>query len=154
MKKKHGALLLLTALLLISKFAWSQNPNYNDSLAKKLGADDYGMKKYVLVILKTGSNTSTDKSYIDSCFRGHMKNMEVMVKAGQLVVAGPLGKNEKTYRGIFILNLNSLEEATVLLQSDPAIKAKLLEPELYAWYGSAALPVYLETSEKIWKKDH
>ena len=148
MRKKHRA------LLLISKFAWSQNPNYNDSLAKKLGADDYGMKKYVLVILKTGTNASTDKAYIDSCFSGHMKNMEVMVKAGQLVVAGPLGKNEKTYRGIFILNINSIEEASALLQSDPAIKAKLLEPELYNWYGSAALPVYLPTSEKIWQKNH
>jgi uncharacterized protein YciI len=133
---------------------YSQNPNYSESLAKQLGADEYGMKKYVLVLLKTGSNTRAGKAFTDSCFRGHMENMEVMVKAGKLVVAGPLGKNEKTYRGLFVLNLQSLEEAYALLQSDPAIKAKLLEPELYNWYGSAALPVYLETSEKIWQKGH
>lgn len=141
-------------LLMLSVTMYSQNPNYNEGLAKTLGADEYGMKKYVLVLLKTGSNTEATKAFTDSCFRGHMENMEVMVKAGKLVVAGPLGKNENTYRGLFILNLQSIEEALALLQSDPAIKAKLLEPELYNWYGSAALSVYLETSEKIWKKAH
>jgi uncharacterized protein YciI len=154
MGNKCNTLVLLAALLLSGKQALSQNPNYNDSLAKALGADDYGMKKYILVILKTGGNTSTDKAYIDSCFKGHMANMEVMVKVGQLVLAGPMGKNDKTYRGIFILNLNSLEEASVLLQNDPAIKAKLLEPELYNWYGSAALPLYLDASDKVWKLNH
>lgn len=146
--------LLCFYFLTLSLGLRSQNPNFNDSLARKLGADEYGMKKYILVLLKTGSNTGAQKAFTDSCFRGHMENMEVMVKAGKLVVAGPLGKNEKTYRGLFILNLKSFEEASVLLQSDPAIKAKLLEPELYNWYGSAALPVYLETSDKIWQKGH
>ena len=40
----------------ISVIAQTTNPNYDEALAKKLGADDYGMKKYVLVILKTGEN--------------------------------------------------------------------------------------------------
>ena len=70
---------------------------------------------------------------------------------GKLVVAGPLGKNEKTYRGIFILDVASQEEAQALLATDPAIKEKLLEAELYQWYGSAALPVYLPTHQKIEK---
>lgn len=131
----------------------SQNSQYNDSLAKKLGADEYGMKPYILVILKTGSNTSADKHTVDSCFRGHMQNMERLVQAKLLVVAGPISRNEKKVRGIFILNLNSQEEALNVLQTDPAIHAKLLEPELYNWYGSAALPVYLETADKIWKSN-
>ncbi len=149
-----NALVIGATLFFCTAFSRAQNSNYNDTLAKRLGADDYGMKKYVLVLLKTGSNTGAGKAFTDSCFRGHMENMEVMVKTGKLVVAGPLGKNEKTYRGIFIPNLQSLEEASALLQSDPAIKAKLLEPELFNWYESAALPVYLETSEKIWIKNH
>ncbi|MGB3198004.1 MAG: hypothetical protein WBB17_09795, partial [Saprospiraceae bacterium] len=37
------------------------NPNFDKALAEKLGGDDYGMKSYYLVILKTGTNTSTDK---------------------------------------------------------------------------------------------
>ena len=38
------------------------NPNYDPVLAEKLGGDDSGMKKYILVILKTGTNQTTDKT--------------------------------------------------------------------------------------------
>ena len=99
------------------------NPNYDKTLAEKLGGDDYGMKSYFLVILKTGPNTTKDKELIAESFRGHMNNINRLVEEGKLVVAGPLGKNENNYRGIFILNnLKSLEEAKVVLLTDPAIK--------------------------------
>jgi uncharacterized protein YciI len=129
------------------------NPNYDSTLAKTYGADDYGMKMYFMVILKTGTSTISDKEIIDSLFAGHMKNINRMVELKKLVVAGPMGKNDKTYRGIFILDVAAIEEVNQLLETDPAIKAKLLEPEIYKWYGSAALPAYLETSDKIWKKN-
>ena len=128
------------------------NSNYDSTLAKKFDSDDYGMKKYVLVILKTGSNTTEDKKIKDSLFAGHMANINRLVKINKLVIAGPLVKNKKTYRGIFILDVKTFEEANALLDTDPAIKEKLLAAELYQWYGSAALPAYLEASDKIWKK--
>lgn len=148
---------LLLTISLLTLFAMSAvgqktNPNYDSTLAKKYGADERGMKSYVLVILKTGSSTITDKAFIDSCFSGHMNNINRLVKSGQLIVAGPLGKNENTYRGIFILNTMTMEEAAELMQTDPAIKEKLLEPILFKWYGSAALPAYLDASDKVWKK--
>lgn len=128
------------------------NPNYDKTLAEKLGGDDYGMKSYFLVILKTGTNATTDKELIAESFRGHMNNINRLVVEGKLIVAGPLGKNENNYRGIFILNnLKSLEEAKVLLQTDLAIKNGLLDYEIFTWYGSAALPEYLPFFDKIWK---
>lgn len=127
------------------------NPNYDEALAIKLGADDYGMKSYIFVILKTGANESTDKVIRDSCFSGHMNNIGKLVDEGKLIIAGPMEKNDKTYRGIFILNVTTHEEAEELLKTDPAIHAGFLEPELYKWYGSAALSEYLEASDKIWK---
>ncbi len=145
-------------LLIVSFFVFAQltsaqtvNPDYDSTLAKKLGADDYGMKSYVFVILKTGSNTTTDKAFIDSCFSGHMANIVQLVNEGKLIVAGPLGKNDNTYRGIFIFNVNTIEEARKLVETDPAVNSKLLEADLYNWYGSAALPEYLEASQKIGK---
>jgi hypothetical protein len=39
------------------------------------------------------------------------------------------------------------------LETDPAIKEKLLRVELYPWYGSAAIPTYLENHDKIWKEN-
>lgn len=128
------------------------NPHYDKALAEKLGADDYGMKSYFLVILKTGSNTTADKTLVSESFRGHMENMNKLVAAGKLIVAGPFGKNELGYRGIFILDkAKTVEEARELLQTDPAIKANLLAYDLLPWYGSAALPEYLPFSDKIWK---
>lgn len=142
--------------LFLSSFTFAQksNSNYDETLAKKLKADDYGMKSYFFVILKTGTNQSSDKQIIAEKFRGHMQNINRLVKEEKLVVAGPMGKNDKNYRGIFILqNIETLEEAQKILQTDPAIEAKLLEFEIYNWYGSAALPLYLDASDKIWKEN-
>ncbi len=111
------------------------------------------MKKYVFVILKTGSNKTTDKQFIDSMFSGHMKNIGKLAEMGKLVVAGPmLAKNEKEYRGIFVLNTASLDKAKALLQTDPAIYSNLLETEMYSWYCSAALPMFLPFHDKVKKK--
>ncbi|MFT3794232.1 YciI family protein [Flavobacterium sp.] len=151
MKKIASFLLLLFALQVSAQ---TDNPNYDRELAAKLGADDYGMKSYVLVILKTGSNKTNDKELVNKMFQGHMENIGRLVKDGKLIVAGPLQKNDKNYRGIFILNVKTIDEAQQLLQTDPAVAEKLLEAELYGWYGSAALPEYLETHKKIELKTH
>lgn len=134
-------------------FAQNINPKYDSLLAKKLGADDYGMKKYVFVLIKSGTNTSTDKAYKDSCFAGHFRNINKLAAEGKLIVAGPIQKNEKAIRGIFILDAVDFEEAKTLLADDTAIKEGFLDYDLFSWYGSAALPIYLETSEKINKFD-
>ncbi|ACT94183.1 YciI family protein [Dyadobacter fermentans] len=137
---------------LLSAAAHAQNA-YDSTLAKKLGADEYGMKKYVMVFLKTGSATNVPKSSSDSAFAGHMQNINRLVESGKLVVAGPFFKNDK-YRGIFILNTDSIEEGRKLVETDPAVQAKLLDMDLLLWYGSAALAETLEIHKKIEKKSH
>lgn len=145
------SLFIICIFAVVSISAQKTNPNYDAELAKELGADDYGMKSYVFVMLKTGPNNTSDQTFIDSCFAGHMSNMKTMTEAGHLIVAGPMGKNKMSYRGIFILDVETLEEARVILETDPAIKSKLLEAELYEWYGSAALREYHKSSDKVWK---
>lgn len=122
---------------------------YNKKLADSLGADAYGMKGYVLVILKTGPAVIKDKKTTDSLFAGHLANIGRLAHEGKLVVAGPMGKNDKQYRGIFILAVKDKTEAEGLLDTDPAVKAGLLAAELYDWYGSAALPAYLGVHQQI-----
>ena len=146
------ALIFFFLFLSLTIYAQSTNATYDKQLADSLGGDDYGMKAYVLVILKTGSATIKDKAVIDSLFRGHMQNINSLAEAGRLVVAGPLQKNEKGYRGIFILNVKTIEEARFLLVTDPAVKANLLDSELFTWYGSAALPMYLKFHQMVEKK--
>lgn len=155
MKYIYALLLLLwsiTGFAQTSANNPAKNPNYDANLAAKLAGDDFGMKAYFLVVLKTGSNTSTDKVFVDESFRGHMQNINKLVKDGKLVVAGPLAKNEKSYRGIFIFNnVKDEVELKALLKEDLAIKNELLAYDYFTWYGSAALPEYLPFSDKIWK---
>ncbi len=148
---KHFFLLISWLALHTAVAAQTVNPKYDSTLAKKLEADDYGMKSYVFVLLKTGENKTTDKKFIDSCFAGHLSNINRLVATGELIVAGPFMKNDSSLRGLFIFNVKTLEEATKLLATDPAIKEKLLKPELFRWYGSAALAEYLDASDKVWK---
>jgi uncharacterized protein YciI len=146
---------LCLILILCSSPVFAQkgktNPLYDSTLAKKLGADNYGMKNYFFVLLKTGRNKEGSKSAKDSAFAGHMANMDSLVNECIFIVAGPFGKNDKSYRGLFILNLKTKEEVEKVLATDPAIKGQWLEAEVVPWYGSAALPEYLPYSEKIWK---
>jgi uncharacterized protein YciI len=141
-------------VLLITSFhvdAQTNNAVYDKALADSLGADEYGMKMYVLVMLKTGTNTTESKAATDSLFAGHMQNIGRLVEMKKLVVAGPLQKNDKNYRGIFILNVKTLEDAKALINTDPAVKAKLLDADMFLWYGSAALTIYLPYHEKVQK---
>jgi uncharacterized protein YciI len=149
---KNITLLVLVVFLSKHCMAQNDNPAYDKALADSLGGDDYGMKQYTLVILKTGPAKIENKETVDSLFKGHMQNIQRMAAAGKLMVAGPIQKNDKTYRGIFILNVKTSGEANELLAKDPAITEKLLEAELFQWYGSAALPMYLPFHNKVEKK--
>jgi uncharacterized protein YciI len=112
---------------------------YNEALAKSLKSDNYGMKKYVFCILKTGTNTTATKEENTKYFEGHMANINKLANEGKLVLAGPFMKNDKNYRGVFIFNVETIEEAQILVNTDPAVQAKILEAELTVWYGSAAI---------------
>ncbi len=52
----------------LSSTAQTVNPAYDSLLSRSLGADNYGMKMYVFVILKTGSIQIENKSIRDSLF--------------------------------------------------------------------------------------
>lgn len=129
----------------------TRNKEYDADLAKKLGADERGMKNYVFVVLKTGPNNITDKVLRDSLFRGHFANINNLADKGKLIVAGPFGENSDSLRGLFILDVKSIDEAKMLLQSDPTVKENIFRAYYYPWYGSAALPEYLKVHRKIEK---
>jgi uncharacterized protein len=111
---------------------------FDAALAAELGADDYGMRRYVMAFLKAGPNRPENPDAAATLQRGHMAHIRSMAAAGKLVVAGPfLDRGE--LRGIFIFAVDTLEEAEALVAADPAVEFGSLVMELKPWYGSAAL---------------
>ncbi len=145
-------LLILFVLLFGSTFTSIAQTSYDPDLAKQLGADDYGMKKYVIAFLyrgeKVGDYSEEEKAKYQA---GHLANITRLAEEGKLVLAGPFFGNE-ALRGLFFFNVESIEEAEKLTATDPSIEAGILRMELKEWYGSAALPLLLELHAKIIKE--
>ncbi len=126
-------------------------PQYDAELAKSLGADERGMRSYVLVILKTGPKNIDDKAERAKIFQGHFANMERLAAEKRLAVAGPLDGKEGR-RGIFVIATPDIEEAKRYVSTDPVIISGLMEAEYHKLYGSAALMMVNEVHNKIQKK--
>ena len=107
---KKSILLLVFLFLNLISFAQETENKYDEKLAKSLNADEYGMKKYVFCLLKSGTNTTASKEETQKAFEGHMANINKLAKEGKLVVAGPFMKNDRNYRGIYIFNVETVEE--------------------------------------------
>lgn len=146
MKTISRSLSLAFALFLLAGAAFAQdtprsNPAYDAELAKRLGADKIGMRKYVLALLKTGPNDSaiTDKDKRAELFKGHFGMINRLAAEGKLVLAGPFDDEKKEFRGLYIFNVETIEEARKLTETDPSIKAGVFKVEFIKWYGSAGV---------------
>lgn len=136
--KKISLLIAILALSFSCLAQTTTKPVYDAALAKKLGADKYGMKKYVMAFLKEGPTQIKDSVASAQLQKAHLQNIMKLAAEGKLIVAGPF-LDDQSIRGIFIFNVESVEEAKKLTETDPAIKAGELVMELHPWYGSAAL---------------
>ncbi|MEO8034146.1 MAG: YciI family protein [Acidobacteriota bacterium] len=144
--------LLLVLALTLAPMVITQESRFDSELAKRLGADERGMRMYVLCILKTGPRDSEiTGERRKEIFAGHFANIGRLADEGKLVVAGPFGKNDKSFRGLYIFNVATIEEAEKLVALDPAVKAGVFVPDLTPWYGTAAMLVLNETHKKIEK---
>lgn len=154
MKKK----IILSFSLFTAIFSFAQKtaekPKFNQELATKLGADKYGMKPYVIVMLTTGATKIEDKTKMNELLKAHLGNIRKLADEGKIVVAGPFtGENKHNFEGMFIFNTKSKEEAEKWVKTDPAVQAGVFGYEIFPWYGSAALPLYLKHHGEISKEN-
>ena len=146
-------LFIMILVLSITTVGFTQEKstsNFDATLAKEMGADAYGMRKYVMAFLKKGPNRTQDKEKAAALQAAHMQNIGRLAEAGKLAIAGPF-LDDGELRGIYIFNVETIAEAKKLTQSDPAIKAGSLVMELHSWYGSAALGLVNKYHDKISK---
>lgn len=111
---------------------------YDSLLAAELGADEYGMRTYVMALLKAGPNRSQDSTEAAQLQQAHMENIQRLADEGHLILAGPF-LDSGELRGIYVFDVETVEEARELTLTDPAVEAGRLDMELHPWYGSAAL---------------
>ena len=123
---------------------------YDEMLAKELGADDYGMRQYVIAFLKAGPNQSQDSTRAAELQRAHLDNIRRLAEEGKLVLAGPFMDNGDM-RGLYVFDVKTVEEARDLTATDPAVEAGRLVMELRPWYGSAALTKVNDIHSRISK---
>ncbi len=149
------ALLLTLAFFsqLLSTYAFPPQPptEYDAKLAASLGADDYGMRQYVLVILKTGPKKMAAGPERDEMFKGHMANIKRLASEGKLALAGPLDGKDG-WRGLFVVAVKTIDEAQKLVETDPVIKEGEMVAEYHTYYGSAALMQVNDIHRKVQKK--
>ncbi len=146
-------ILLLVLAMSVTTISFAQEKttnNFDASLAKEMGADNYGMRKYVIAFLKKGPNRTLDEEKANELQAAHMGNIGRLAKEGKLAIAGPF-LDDGELRGIYIFNVETIAEAKKLTESDPAIKAGSLVMELHPWYGSAALGLVNKYHDKISK---
>ncbi len=108
-----------------------------DCSAQKDNKSARKIEKFWLVILKTGPQDSVikDSAARSKLFEGHMSNMGRLHEDGILKAAGPFGKNDFTWRGLFILDCKTIEEAEKYVATDPAIAAGVFVTDIVPWYS-------------------
>jgi uncharacterized protein YciI len=149
------ALLHLSAALPMSaqETAPAEAPpaKYDAALAAQVGADEHGMRPYILVVLKTGPNKMPAGKERDEMFKGHFANMGRLAREGKLALAGPFDGVDG-WRGLFILAVTEIEEARQLVATDPVVASGEMVPEFHKYFGSAALMLVNDFHERVQKK--
>ncbi len=142
---------LLFACSLVQAQSVPAKQAFDAELAKSVGADEYGMRGYVLVVLKTGPTPMPAGKERDEMFKGHFANINRLAAEGKLALAGPFdGVNG--WRGLFILAVTDVEEAKRLTATDPVIGSGEMVAEYHKYYGSAALMLVNDAHNKVAKK--
>jgi uncharacterized protein YciI len=129
----------------------STDTQYDAKLAASVGADERGMRRYVLVILKTGPTPVPKGTARDEMFKGHFANINRLAEDGVLVQAGPLDGVDG-WRGLFLLAVDSIATAKKHVATDPVIINGEMVAEYHTHYGSAALMLLPNLHKRLTKK--
>jgi uncharacterized protein YciI len=118
-------LFVLAALVLTSFTSFSQAD-------KKETKPEDQVRKYWFVMLKRGSVKIADSAESSKIQAGHLANIVKLYNEGIIKVSGPFAEKGE-WKGLFIMDIESREEAEKLLQADPAIAAGALTYEIKPW---------------------
>ena len=87
---------------------------------------------YFVELIRNPDKPQIDSTKIMEIQAGHMENMRTMAEAGKLLCAGPFGDNNGG--GIWVLKVDTMEEAESLCENDPAVKNNRLLYKIRPWW--------------------
>lgn len=97
------------------------------------------MARYIVGIIRKGPAWTGEVTPRTTAMqKAHLANIQRLAEEGTLTLAGPFEGGENL-RGLFIFNVQTLEEARSLVASDPAVQARHLAVDLVPWWGPASL---------------
>jgi len=126
---KFSCLVFVSVFFSMNSFAQQEaKPAKEKTTAEKI-------TQFWFVMIKTGPKQDFDSAAKAKLFEGHMANINRLYYEGILKVAGPFGKNDFTWRGIFVFDCKTREEAEAIAASDPAVAAGLFAVDIVPWYA-------------------
>ncbi|PYT31461.1 MAG: hypothetical protein DMG57_04965 [Acidobacteria bacterium] len=129
------------ALTLFSLLAFPVAPRGDAQTSAPKSEPKYEMRNYVVGFLYRGPKwTAESTPETERIQEGHLANIRKMAALGKLAVAGPFS-DHGDLRGMFIFQIESVDEARALANEDPAIQSGRLRLELHPWFAASGLKV-------------
>lgn len=125
--------LLLTVALLMGAYGLHAQEKSSPAASASKKPEEQ-IRQYWLVILTRGANRNQDSATAADIQKAHLNNINRLYNEGKIKVAGPFGKNELGYQGLFIFDCPTREEVEQLLQTDRAVSSGRLKFEILPWY--------------------
>jgi uncharacterized protein YciI len=98
-------------------------------------AQEHKMVQFQLAYMKKGPKwDGTSEAQKGQILHQHLRNVIALMQSGKAVIAGSFAPDPDP-AGVFIFRAASPEEAKAFLDTDPAVKAELLVPEIHAWWS-------------------
>ena len=130
-----ASIFLCMASLTFAQAADSAEEQKPETFKMEQGDTTYVMQKYFMVFLKSGPARSQTKEEAEKIQKKHLAYLQKMAEEGNTSITGPMG-DAGEIRGIVIYNTATAEEARMLAEGDPAVKAGRLVVEVHPWWAA------------------
>jgi uncharacterized protein YciI len=96
---------------------------------------EHKLIEFQMAIMKKGPKwQSMAEAEKNQVLHQHLRNVIALLQSGKAVIAGGFG-GESEVGGVFVLRAASIEEAKSWIDTDPAVKAELMVPEMHPWFS-------------------
>lgn len=122
----------------------SSAPTSTVSQARAVGSD------YTFVFLLAGPNDGQlEPEELKVAREGHFENMQRLAQEGVLLLAGPLTepRSDEAHRGVFLFDVDDVEEARAIAATDPGVVAGVFELAVYPFRSPSDLRRVLQIEQ-------